>query len=207
MDRRAFLVGASTLALTGCSGVAVVAPQADVQRARYVHDRPPSVTLVTIKNVGSDNGAHSALLINARERVMFDGAGSFVSKSVPERNDVLFGMNPAAMDFYIDFHSRMEFYTQTQTVYLPLSSAEAIYQAALKAGPVPAALCTTRTTQVMKAAPEFAALRQSFFPNSLYNQVQRMPGVISREFRDNDATREAAIAYEWRGQAARNSIE
>lgn len=210
MDRRAFLTGASALAVTGavsgCSSTSVWAPDDAIQRARYVHSGAPSVTVFTVKNVGSDNGAHTGLLINARERILFDGAGSYSLNATPERNDVHYGMTPAAVDFYIDFHARSEYYVTSQHIFLPLASADAIYAAALQAGPVPNALCTTRTTQVLKAAPEFADVNQSFFPTTLERHISALPNVITRTFRDDDDTRENAT-FGVPGQPIRFSIE
>ena len=76
--------------LAGCAGTAasVWAPDEAVARARYVHEAPPSITLITVVNNTTGGGAHSALLINADERVIFDPAGTWHHPQLPERNDV-----------------------------------------------------------------------------------------------------------------------
>ena len=65
------------LALTACAAKAPFAPDAAVQAAAFVAEGPPSVTLFTVINNRSGAGAHSGLMINASQRVMFDPAGSW----------------------------------------------------------------------------------------------------------------------------------
>ena len=77
--------------LTACGGgsaSAPFAPDAAVQAARVANDGPPSITLFTVVNNKTGAGAHSGLLINASERVLFDPAGSFYHPRLPERNDL-----------------------------------------------------------------------------------------------------------------------
>ena len=96
MKRRTFMLAAPAF-VSGCGVVLrneVVAPQADVDRVAYFHPGPRSLTLFTMKNVGSDNGAHTGLMINASQRVLWDPAGTFGHETIPERNDVHFGITP-----------------------------------------------------------------------------------------------------------------
>ena len=53
------------------------------------------------------SGAHSGLLVNASEQVMFDPAGTWYHPNLPERNDVHFGVTPKMISFYIDYHARV----------------------------------------------------------------------------------------------------
>ena len=87
MKRRAFMLGAPAI-LMGCGTVLreeVLAPQADIDRVAYVHPGPKSLTLLTMKNTGSGNGAHSGLMINASQRVLWYPAGTFGHETIPER--------------------------------------------------------------------------------------------------------------------------
>ena len=88
MKRRTFMIGAP-VALAGCGTALredVFAPQSELDRVRYTHPGPSSLTLFTMKNTGSNNGAHSGLMINASERVLWDPAGTFGHPLIPERN-------------------------------------------------------------------------------------------------------------------------
>jgi hypothetical protein len=71
MNRRQFLIG-KPLSLSACTAIEVWAPDTLVSQYIYREEGPKYMTLYTMKNVGSGNGAHSALLINASQRVIFD---------------------------------------------------------------------------------------------------------------------------------------
>jgi len=82
MHRRTFILSAPLgLAACGVTREEVLAPQS-------------RLTLLTMKNTGSGNGAHTGLMINASQRVLWDPAGTFGHASIPERNDVHFGITP-----------------------------------------------------------------------------------------------------------------
>ena len=72
----------------------VWAPDSEVNAAMFLGTGPKALTLYTMRNTGSGNGAHSSVLIDASQRVLFDPAGSFANARIPERNDVLFGNVP-----------------------------------------------------------------------------------------------------------------
>ena len=114
--RRLVLCFVALLGLAACAAESVIAPPEAVAAARYVHDAPTSITLYTVINNNSGAGAHSGLLINASQRIMFDPAGTFQHPRVPERNDVHYGMTPRIVNFYIDYHARETFRMIEQTV-------------------------------------------------------------------------------------------
>lgn len=145
MDRRQFLIGAP-LALAGCGAQSVWAPADFVQRVAYTHPGPKNITLFTMKNTGTDNGAHTGLMVSASQRVIFDPAGTFGHESIPERNDVHYGITPRIEEFYITYHSRVSYYTMIQSLDVSPEVAEMALRAVEAAGPVPKALCTTRTS-------------------------------------------------------------
>ena len=139
MQRRTFILSAP-LALAACGGVArkeALAPQADIDRLAYVHPGPKRLTLMTMKNTGSDNGAHSGLMINASQRVLWDPAGTFGHSSIPERNDVHFGVTPRIEQFYLSFHSRVTYYTLVQEIDVSPEVAEMALRMAIANGPTP----------------------------------------------------------------------
>lgn len=188
MQRRAFLI-AAPLALAGCGtgGEAVWAADAAVDAARYVHDGPPALTLYTVNNLGTGNGAHSALLINASQRVLFDPAGSYGHPSIPERNDVLFGMTPQVVKSYVSYHSRASYVTVEQRLEVPAPTAEAALKLALSAGPVRQAFCTRATSQLLGQLPGFEGLGTTWFPDKLMARFGALPGVVTTEHNENDS--------------------
>lgn len=186
MDRRSFVLGA-TVALAGCGGaVSVRAPDDVINRAVYRGTGPKSLNLLTMRNTGSGNGAHSSLVIDASQRILFDPAGSFSTPSVPERNDVLFGVSPQIEQFYISYHARSSFYVEAQKIYVPPEVAEQAMRLALAYGAVPQGACTRATSSVLKQLPGFESVRVTYFPNNLRDRFANIPRVSLREYRETD---------------------
>ena len=185
MYRRQFIVGLP-LALSACSATEVWAPDDVVSRAIYRDPSAAYLTLYTMKNVGSDNGAHSALLINASQRVIFDPAGSFEQNRMPERNDVLFGASPLLEEFYVSYHARVTYYVIGQTAQVAPDVAEQALKLALANGPVPQAHCARSTSRLLRQLPGFADFRQTWDPNRISEDFAQLPNVTSRRFHESD---------------------
>jgi hypothetical protein len=186
LKRRSFLIGAP-LALAACGGPPEVwSPDADLARVRYVHDGPPALTLVSMLNVGSNHGAHSALLINADERVLWDPAGSFHHPAIPERHDVLYGFSPRVFDLYVSYHSRQTYYTLIQRIEV---SAAVAAQAKIEAenyGPVPKLFCANATSKILRRLPGFETIGQTMTPDRLLKDFGELPSVVTRQHREDD---------------------
>lgn len=186
MDRRRFLIGAP-LALAACGNSPTWAPDDFVNRNIYSEPGPKYLRLFTVRNVPSENGAHTGLLINASQRVLWDPAGSFGHSSIPERNDVLFGITSRIEQYYLSYHSRVTYFTQIQTIEVTPQVAEQALQLVMDNGPTPKSFCTTHTSRVLQQLPGFGHLRTTFFPNNLADQVSEMPGVVETRHFENDA--------------------
>lgn len=197
MDRRSFVLGAP-LALAGCGGgaVSVWAPDDVINRAVYRGTEAKSLNLLTMRNSGSGNGAHSSLVIDASQRVLFDPAGSFSTPSIPERNDVLFGISPQIEKFYISYHARSSFYVEAQKIYVAPEVAEMALRLSLAHGPVAQGVCTRATSSILKQLPGFESLRVTYFPNNLRDRFANIAGVSLREYRETDDDDNAAAAQQ-----------
>jgi hypothetical protein len=193
MDRRQFIIGLP-LALSACSATQSWAPDDIVSRAIYRDPSASYLTLYTMKNIGSDNGAHTALLINASQRVMFDPAGSFEQTRMPERNDVLFGVSPELESYYVSYHARVTYYVVGQTVQVRPEVAEQALQLALASGPVPQAHCARTTSRLLRQLPGFGEMRQTWDPNRIAEDFARLPGVTSQEYRETDTDDKSVAA-------------
>lgn len=197
LSRRAFCLGAPALVLTACSSQPVIYDSDDLVRSvRYQHPGPKYVTVLTMFNVSSDNGAHTALIINASERVIFDPAGNFRHSKIPEQHDVLYGITPRALKGFIDCHARATFYAKLQTVEISAQSAERAFRHVQQLGHQNDAACTTTVSGTLALLPEFQGhVRQVFFPNKLHDMMQRVPGVVEQEVRqDDDPDKHTCIA-------------
>ncbi|WP_375280885.1 hypothetical protein [Pseudooctadecabacter sp.] len=199
MNRRFFIAGLPML-VASCSAPEVWAP--DDAISRYIHREkgPKYLTLYTMKNVSSGNGAHSALLINASQRVIFDPAGSWEQEQMPERNDVLYGASPRLEEYYVSFHARETYYVIGQTVPVSAEVAEQALRLAIASGPAPQANCSRFTSRLLRQLPGFESIGQTWFPNNLSDDFGQLPGVETQEFREDDADDKtvaaAAIAAE-----------
>lgn len=175
------------LGLAACGADPTWAPEAQVQAARYSPpNEPPSITLYTVINNRSGSGAHSAILINGSERVMFDPAGSWYHPRLPIRNDVHFGMTDKAIAFYIDYHSRETYDVLEQKLIVTPEVAEAALRLAKNHDPVPKAMCTKATADILRATPGLGSLPATWFPKKLSDAFGQLPGVTERLITDDD---------------------
>tara|TARA_R110002051_G_scaffold1008_12_gene5061 strand:+ start:15404 stop:15886 length:483 start_codon:yes stop_codon:yes gene_type:complete len=142
---------------------------------------------MTMRNVGSNSGAHTSLLIDASQRVLFDPAGSFFSTVVPERNDVLFGISPQIETYYISYHARETYYVEAQKVTVSPQVAEAALRLALANGPVPKAGCAKATSGILRQLPGFESMGSTYFPVTLRNRFEKLPNVALTVYREDDA--------------------
>jgi hypothetical protein len=177
---------AALLGLAACGAEPKWAPEEQVQAARFVSDEPPSITLYTVVNKTSGSGAHSAILVNASERVIFDPAGTWMHPRLPERNDVHFGMTDKAIAFYIDYHARKTYDVIEQKVYVSPEVAELVLAKVKAYGAVPKAMCTNATSAILRSTPGFEALPQTWYPKRLSTALEAVPGVSMRVITDDD---------------------
>ena len=163
------------------------ASDALLQKHRYVPTSPPEVRLYTVVSTRNGSGAHSALLITtSQERILFDPAGSFELRSVPERNDVLHGIRPETLAIYIDFHARETYYVVEQRLRIGDVQARQIASLAKAYGPVPDAQCALSINRILNRVEGFGTMRATFFPNATRQNFARLSGVETRVFRDDD---------------------
>ena len=191
--RRLIFVLLLPLALAACGAQSVWAPEADVQRAIYRHDAPPSITVITVVSNRDGSGGHSSLLINASQRVVFDPAGTFNHPQLPERNDVIFGMKPAAVDFYLDYHARETWHVVSQEIPVSAEVAETVLRRAMEYGAVPKAYCTRANTDILVGIPGFEGVPRTFYPVRLMTYIDTLPGVKRSVFRDDSPANNATI--------------
>jgi len=172
--------------LAACAAEPKWAPDEAVENSVYVHDAPPTLSLFTVISNTSGSGAHAGLMINGSQRVLFDPAGTWHHPNLPERNDVHFGITDPAVDFYIDYHSRVTYHTIRQDIVVTPEVAELAMRAAMAYGAVPKAMCAQSISSILRALPGFEHLPQTLFPRKLYESFAELPGVTEEVFYDND---------------------
>jgi hypothetical protein len=175
------------LGLAACAAEAPYASDAEVAAAAFVAEAPPSVTLFTVINNRSGGGAHSGLMINGNQRVMFDPAGSWYHPRLPERNDVHFGVTDRMIAYYVDYHARETFRVVQQTVPVSPAVAQQVMANALAYGAVPPAQCSNSIGNVLDGVPGFESLSGTWFPKRLMDDFAELPGVTQIVTTDEDA--------------------
>ncbi|MCV6586184.1 MAG: hypothetical protein OIF47_11665 [Marinibacterium sp.] len=189
----ALLLGMTLLA--ACSERHPYASDAEVAAMRYSDPGNPELRLITVISNRTGAGAHSALVINAQERVLFDPAGSFYTNAVAEQRDVLHGFSPRVEQYYKSAYARDIRHVVIQTIPVTAEQAQVAYELALKRGPVGAAMCTNATSGILRQVPGFEDIRHVYQPTKLMEQVAQIPGVeTERYFEDDDGTLDDALA-------------
>ena len=164
--------------LAGGCAESVWAPDADIGAARYSDPGPPAITLITAQ-YSNGEGRHSALMVNASERVIFDPSGSWYQPGVPERNDVLYGITPTMLDRYTDYHAQDNQHVVLQTVEVSPAVAEQALAAVKSYGAVGNGRCALATTDVIGRLPGFEDTPRRFWPQKAMRDMATRPDVLT----------------------------
>ncbi|MCA0273275.1 MAG: hypothetical protein LCH69_14610 [Proteobacteria bacterium] len=184
--RRAVLCLLFPLALAACGADNVWATNEEVARARHVSGEAPSLTLYTVINKRSGSGGHTALMIDASQRVLFDPAGTFSYPSVPVRNDVHYGITEQMRRLYIDYHARETYDVLEQKIPVSPAVAEEALRRAQEYGAVNKAFCGNSTSDILRGLPGFESMPRTFFPMKISRAFGENPGVQARLYQDGD---------------------
>ena len=194
---RAWMIAiAAVLALAGCAAESVWAPDEAVTRAAYHHDGPPRLTLFTMLNNHSDAGAHTSLMINGSQRVIFDPAGSFKHETIPERNDVLYGITPPVEDVYTRYHARKTYRVRIQRLDVSPEQAERAIALVKAYGPVPSAQCALSTSRIL-AELYPGQVHSSWLPRKTSDEFGAIPGVTTEELYEYDDDDNSKVLRAW----------
>lgn len=182
---RALFALVALLGLTACGADQRFDPQPQVDAARFVEGPPTYITLYTGVNDRNGSGAHSALLVNASERVLFDPAGTFEHPRAPIQHDVHFGITDSILASFLDYHARdsatEKFHVIERTLVVPAGTAELILARIKANGAVPKAQCAQSISAILRDIPGFEELPSTMFPIALGEAFAEIPGVTSRK--------------------------
>ncbi len=164
--------------LAGCADNPPNATGAEVARRAYVPDRDPSITLVTVRDVRSDGGAHTGLILRGSQVVIYDPAGSFRHPDVPEIDDMLFGVTPTIERVYVDYHVRPTHWMTLQEMPVSRAKADEVIRLARSSGRAMQAACATKTSAILRQAG--FDVGRTWFPKRLMREFGALPGVETR---------------------------
>jgi hypothetical protein len=183
--RRAVLFLTAILALSGCELYRTAEP-VEIEAARYVSDEAPSVTLLSMVNSQSNRSAHSALLINGSEQVIYDPAGTFQHPDLPRAGDIHYGITPRFLDYYERYHARFDYYVHAQTVEVSRTTADQVLANVKARGRTPKMMCADSVTAALKPVPPFQNMHTTLFPEKVRRDFAQISGVEDRYVREVD---------------------
>jgi hypothetical protein len=183
--RRLLLVLTAILALSGCEIYSAAEPS-EIVAARYVSDEAPSITLMSMVNSRNNRSAHSALLINGSEQVIYDPAGTFQHPDLPRAGDVHYGVTPRYLDYYERYHARFDYYVHAQKVPVSRATADQVLANVQARGKTPKMFCADSVTVALKPVSPFQNLRISWFPETVRRDFAQISGVEDHYVRDGD---------------------
>lgn len=195
----AFLAGLVAL-LAGCAQE-VRAPDAEVMRASYSDPGQTYLTLYTVINNSSGSGAHTGLLINGSQRVIWDPAGTFYHPHAPEQGDVIHGVTDDVLDVYIDYHARKTYRVVEQKLPVSAEVAEAALRAVKAHGAAAKSTCSITTSQILSSLPGWEDFPRSWYPRATMRAFAAR-GASERVIYDEDADNNAGVLI----RASRKSV-
>ncbi len=182
-----------TAALAGCATKPEIPRSAEtIRQAAYVHGGQPELRLFTMKSNSTGAGAHSALMVNGSQRVIFDPAGSFRNEAIIRKGDVVYGVTPQLLDVYTRYHARETYHVQVQSLAVSAELAEAILRDAMAMGQQQDARCAASVSEILSRYPQLG-ISGTWYPNKLAEDFAEIPGVTSRELYEYDSDDNSAV--------------
>jgi len=176
---------AAALLLAGCEFYTPATPD-EIARARYVSDETPSITLMSMVNHRSGKSAHSGLLVNGSQQVLFDPAGTFTHPDLPRKGDIHYGMTPRFVDYYERYHARFDYYVEAEQVPVTRDEADRIIADAQAHGKSMKMTCALAVAEVLHPVPRFADAPSNIQPEALREWFAKQPGVAIHYVTDSD---------------------
>lgn len=166
---------------------------AEVRRNTYSSGEAPSVTLFTVYGTRFDDGAHTGLMIDGAQRVLWDPAGSFRHPHVPERGDVLYGITPMIERIYIDYHVRPTHYMVEQEMPVTSEQATELIRLARQSGRSSQAMCAWTTSGILNRAG--VDVGRTLFPDALRRRFGTLSGVAERRIDMNNVETDHNVVF------------
>ncbi|WP_179378672.1 hypothetical protein [Jannaschia marina] len=184
MALRALALAALLPVLAACGADNVYAPLEEVERRAYRAEGPTTLTLFTAINNRSGAGGHSALMVSGSQRVIFDPAGTWHHPTAPERGDVIFGITPTMLEFYVDYHARPTYHMVSQEITVSPEVAERALQLVQAHGPANKATCGQSVSGILQELG-FNQVNRRWYPDRLMNDFAAVPGVRTSKVFDD----------------------
>ncbi len=172
--------------VAGCTAVEVGSSPDEIAAVRYVPDEQPYIAVVSMVAHDDQRAAHSALIISASQRVIYDPAGTFEHPDLKERGDIHYGADDRMVNYYKRYHARFSHFVHEQRIPVTPEVAEAALLRAQAQGPSPKMFCTRHTVAILNDVPGLPDFTPSFFPENLRREVASLPGIVDSYVYEND---------------------
>ena len=202
-----FVLGFSLLYLFGCSNLRDFDPVTTINTPGYRHPGGATVTLVSVVSKRSNTAAHSALIVNGTQRIIFDPAGTLFHKNLKFRGDVIYDANPSVVDFYIRYHTRNTHDTVMQSVDVADALAEDLLKRLLSRGYVWKSFRAQSASTLLRATPGFENIRPTFSLQKLMKNFGKIENVGQARFSLMYDIDKSVKLYDRVGQKSRFNIE
>lgn len=176
-----------------------------IKNATYKHPAPPELTLYTMISNANGSGAHSSLMINASQRVIFDPAGSFRDKAIVARDDVVYGATPYVEDVYTRFHARKTYHVVIQRMQVSPEVAEKALQLAQSYGEVTDGHCAQSTSTILSQLPGLD-VKPTYYPKKLMAQFGNKPLLSTQSLYEYDDEDRFKVLREYDPEEARKNF-
>jgi hypothetical protein len=195
-DRRCGrLAGAAfccALLLAGCGGLDPSADADLLQELRaetsyFPDNAPPSATLLLSEHKGGSGAVHAALVITGSERVIYDPSGSFTHPDTRRLGDVVYGASDPVVEMFALHNADKDHDAMMRRIPLSAEEAEQMLARARSRGGAMPGYCAKSVADVMRAAPRFAAMRDTFWPSNVLEDFVQFGPVETRVVSDTDS--------------------
>lgn len=183
MILRALATALGLALLAGCAEP-VFAPEAEVASRAFRAADAPAITLVTAISNRTGQGGHTALIVSGSQRVIFDPAGTWRNPAVPERGDVLYGITPAMLEYYTDYHARPAYHVVMQRLAVSPEQAERALRLVQAHGPANKATCAISVSGILRELG-YGEVRRRWYPARVMEDFATVPGVVRTEIHDD----------------------
>jgi hypothetical protein len=164
--------------LSGCAGLFYSSPPEIAKRERFFNAGPPEVSLLTVTHKPTGIMWHSALLITADERVLYESGGYWKDPEDRRLVDVHYNMTDARLADYVERRSNPK--SWEVTLHRVAVSDEVAMMAKQRAETnqmVLGGFCAQGVAMVLKELPGFEDIGPVFLPHDLVPHFEEIPGV------------------------------
>lgn len=189
----------AVVSLAACAVNKDNASDEEIRAVAYSSSEPPSLTLYTMVSNSTGSGAHTSLLINGSQRVVWDPAGSFRAESIVARGDVVYGMTDSMVDYYTRYHARETYHVIIQELQVSPAVAEQALRTVMSHGAVPQSTCAASTSAILRTLPGFEAIPSTYYPNKLEAAFQKY-GPTRKELWEYDDDDKSKVLAEYNAE-------